>query len=378
MSDTAPPSMRSYGRQAFLCFHGNCSAPEEVLLLHQRFMALSREYGLTKLRNPQRVKCTLADCLGVCAGGPILVVYPEGIWYHHVDVASLERIFHQHIVGGEPVDELVFHRLYPKSEEPAYAPDVRGDMPFQEPPMPAAPMDADAAWAPEEEEPYESSVEAELASMAETDAEPWPGPETEAPDGERHLLRATRRQAAYLRKKARANREKGLIMVHTGTGKGKTTAALGLAFRALGQDLRVGMVQFIKGAIPTGEAALVKQLKLPIDMFTMGDGFTWNTQNREQDIATARQAWEQAAALLHDPAYDMIILDELNIVLRYGYLPLQAVLEELRQKRDMLHVVITGRHAHQALVELADLVTEMKPVKHPYKAGIRAQKGVEF
>ena len=369
MSETAPPSMRSYGRQAFLCFHGNCSAPEAVLTLHQRFMELARDYGLTKLRNPQRVKCTLADCLGVCAGGPILVVYPEGIWYHHVDLEALERIFHQHIVGGQPVDDLVFHRLYPKSEEPAYAPDVRGDMPFHESPNPGAPEPEDALEA--EEEPYDSSVEAELASMAET-------PEREPPDAERHMVQATRRQAAYLRKKARANREKGLIIVNTGTGKGKTTAALGLAFRALGQNLRVGVVQFIKGAIPTGEAALVKQLNLPIEMFTLGDGFTWNTQNREQDIATARQAWEQAVALLHDPAYDMIILDELNIVLRYGYLPLETVLEALRQKRDMLHVVITGRHANPALVELADLVTEMKPVKHPYKTGIRAQKGVEF
>jgi len=368
MSETAPPSMRSYGRQAFLCFHGNCSAPEAVLTLHRRFIELSREYGLTKLRNPQRVKCTLADCLGVCAGGPILVVYPEGIWYHHVDLEALERIFHEHIVGGQPVDEWVFHRLYPKAEEPAYAPDVRGDMPFQELPTPGAPG---VDGAPAEEEPYDSSVEAELASMADP-------PETEPLDAERHLMQATRRQAAYLRKKARANREKGLIIVNTGTGKGKTTAALGLAFRALGQDLRVGIVQFIKGAIPTGEAALVKQLNLPIDMFTLGDGFTWNTQNREQDMAAARQAWEQAVAILQDPAYDLIILDELNIVLRYGYLPLEMVLETLRQKREMLHVVVTGRHANQGLVELADLVTEMRPVKHPYKAGIRAQKGVEF
>jgi cob(I)alamin adenosyltransferase len=340
------------------------------MMLHRRFMELAREYDLTKLRNPQRVKCTLADCLGVCAGGPILVVYPEGIWYHHVDLEALERIFHQHIVGGQPVDELVFHRLYPQSEEPPYAPDVRGDMPFHAAPSSEEPLSDDATA---EEEPYDSSIEAELAAITEADA-----PEANPPDAERHVIQATRRQAAYLRKKARANREKGLIIVNTGTGKGKTTAALGLAFRALGQDLRVGIVQFIKGAIPTGEAALVKRLDLPIDMFTLGDGFTWNTQDREQDMATARQAWEQAVALLHDPAYDVIILDELNIVLRYGYLPLETVLEALRHKRETLHVVITGRHANKALVELADLVTEMRPVKHPYKAGIRAQKGVEF
>ena len=142
--------------------------------------------------------------------------------------------------------------------------------------------------------------------------------------------------------------------------------------------MKVGVVQFIKGAIPTGEAALVKRLGLPIEMYTMGDGFTWNTQNREQDIATARRTWSQAVTLLRDPSFDMVILDELNIVLRYDYLPLEEVLEELRSKREMLHVVITGRNAKEELIDLADLVTEMRLIKHPYKAGIKAQRGVEF
>lgn len=195
---------------------------------------------------------------------------------------------------------------------------------------------------------------------------------------ERHKEKAALRQASYLRKKASATREKGLIIVHTGPGKGKTTAALGLAFRALGQGMKVGIVQFIKGAIPTGEAALIKRLDLPIEMYTLGEGFTWNTQDRAQDMATARKAWEQAVALLHDPSFDMVILDELNIVLRYDYLPLEDVLETFRRKREMLHVVITGRNAKDELLELADLVTEMKIVKHPYKAGIKAQKGVEY
>ena len=194
----------------------------------------------------------------------------------------------------------------------------------------------------------------------------------------RHQEKAALRQASYRRKKDSATQEKGLIIVNTGPGKGKTTAALGLAFRALGQGMKVGIVQFIKGAIPTGEAALVRQLDLPIEMHTLGDGFTWNTQNREQDIATARTGWNKAVALLRDPSFDMVILDELNIVLRYDYVPLEEVLEELRNKRDMLHVVITGRNAKDALIEMADLVTEMKIVKHPYKVGIKAQKGVEF
>lgn len=195
---------------------------------------------------------------------------------------------------------------------------------------------------------------------------------------ERYKEKAALRQASYARKKDAATREQGLIIVHTGAGKGKTTAALGLAFRALGQGMKVGIVQFIKGAIPTGEAALVQQLQLPIEMHTMGDGFTWNTQDRAQDIATARRAWQQAVTLLRDPSFDMVILDELNIVLRYDYLPLEEVLDELGRKRPMLHVVITGRNAKEELLALADLATEMKLIKHPYKAGVKAQRGVEF
>jgi cob(I)alamin adenosyltransferase len=167
--------------------------------------------------------------------------------------------------------------------------------------------------------------------------------------------------------------------VHTGAAKGKTTAALGLVFRALGQGMKVGIVQFIKGAIPTGEAALARRLDLPLEMYTLGDGFTWNTQDRERDMASARTAWEKAVALLRDESFDLVVLDELNIVLKYGYLPLDEVLDELRRKREMLHVVVTGRNAREELIALADLVTEMKLVKHPYREqGIKPQRGIEF
>jgi cob(I)alamin adenosyltransferase len=196
---------------------------------------------------------------------------------------------------------------------------------------------------------------------------------------ELHQQRMIRRKEAFEARKARATREKGLLLVHTGAGKGKTTAALGLAFRALGQGLKVGIVQFIKGAIPTGEAALVRRLNLPIEMYTLGDGFTWNTQDRDKDIASARKAWEQAVALLRDESFGLVILDELNVVLHYDYLPLAEVLEELRHKRPMLHVVVTGRHAKQELIDLADLVTEMKLIKHPYREqGVKPQKGIEY
>ncbi|MBC7818917.1 MAG: cob(I)yrinic acid a,c-diamide adenosyltransferase [Planctomycetaceae bacterium] len=193
-----------------------------------------------------------------------------------------------------------------------------------------------------------------------------------------HKQKMVRRDEAFENRKAQATREKGLLIVHTGAGKGKTTAALGLAFRALGQGMKVGIVQFIKGAIATGEAALVKSLGLPIEMHTLGEGFTWKTQDREGDIATARRGWEKAVELLRDPSFDMVILDELNIVLRYDYLPLDEVLAELAAKREMLHVVVTGRNAKPGLIEMADLVTEMTMIKHPFRGGVKAQRGIEF
>jgi cob(I)alamin adenosyltransferase len=201
----------------------------------------------------------------------------------------------------------------------------------------------------------------------------------EQDDNELHRQRMMRQKEAFEARKARATQEKGLIIVHTGAGKGKTTAALGLAFRALGQGLKVGIIQFIKGAIPTGEANLAQRLNLPIEMHTMGDGFTWNTQDRAADIASARKAWDKAVSLLRDASFGLVILDELNVVLNYEYLPLAEVLEELKNKRPELHVVLTGRNAKPELVELADLVTEMKLVKHPYREQrIKPQKGIEF
>jgi cob(I)alamin adenosyltransferase len=200
----------------------------------------------------------------------------------------------------------------------------------------------------------------------------------EQDERELHRQRMNRQKEAFEARKARATQEKGLLIVHTGAGKGKTTAALGLAFRGLGQGMRIGIVQFIKGAIPTGEAALAARLAPALEMHTMGDGFTWNTQDRDKDMASARKAWDKAVSLLRDESFDLIILDELNVVLKHGYLPLEEVLVELRDKRPMLHVVVTGRNACGELIDIADLVTEMKLVKHPYRAGVKAQKGIEF
>jgi cob(I)alamin adenosyltransferase len=195
---------------------------------------------------------------------------------------------------------------------------------------------------------------------------------------EQHKERMARLKEAHDARLAGATREKGLIVVNTGAGKGKSSASFGLVARSLGHGMQVGIVQFIKGAIATGEAAFFGKLSPQVTMKTLGEGFTWDTQDRQRDIATARLGWAEAIAMLRDPAYDLVVLDELNIVLRYEYLPLDEVLEELRQKREMLHVVITGRNARPELIELADLVTEMKLVKHPYRSGVMPQKGIEY
>jgi cob(I)alamin adenosyltransferase len=167
-------------------------------------------------------------------------------------------------------------------------------------------------------------------------------------------------------------------MVHTGKGKGKTTAAMGLAMRCIGHGFKVGIVQFVKGAWATGERDILARFPDLCVMKAMGEGFTWDTQDRQRDIAAARQAWETAKQMLDDPSYRMVILDELNIVLRYGYLEIDEVLPVLAARRPDLHVVVTGRNAKDELIEAADLVTEMTMVKHPFRSGVKAQAGVEF
>lgn len=198
---------------------------------------------------------------------------------------------------------------------------------------------------------------------------------------EEHRQRMIRINEVKDRQLASATKEKGLIIVHTGAGKGKSTAAFGMVIRALGQGMKVAIVQFIKGAISTGEAAFIKQISeagMSVEMHTMGEGFTWKTQDRERDIATAMRGWDKAVALMRDPTIDLVVLDEINIATRYDYVPPSVVVDELLQKREMLHVVLTGRNASPEVIELADLVSEMKVVKHPYAHGIQPQRGVEF
>jgi len=172
--------------------------------------------------------------------------------------------------------------------------------------------------------------------------------------------------------------EKGLLIVHTGSGKGKSTAAFGLILRALGHGFRVGIVQFIKGAWQTGEHKALEVFGDRISFHAMGEGFTWETQDKARDMAAARRAWEQALALMQDATIRLVVLDELNIALRYDYLPLDEVLSAFAARRGDLHIVVTGRNAKPELIAAADLVTEMSLVKHHFAAGVKAQTGIEF
>lgn len=195
---------------------------------------------------------------------------------------------------------------------------------------------------------------------------------------ERHAEKMAKKKAARDKILATKTIEKGLIMVHTGKGKGKSTAAMGLAARAVGNDMKVGIVQFVKGVWETGERKVLEKFPDLCVMRAMGEGFSWETQDRERDIAAARAAWGMAKEMINDPSYNMVILDELNIVLRYDNLPLDEVIETLQSKPEMLHVVVTGRNAKDELIEIADLVTEMTQIKHPFRSGVKAQVGIEF
>ena len=200
---------------------------------------------------------------------------------------------------------------------------------------------------------------------------------TEEEKTARHSEKMKKRKESQDKKLADKTEEKGLLIVHTGTGKGKSTAAFGMAIRAIGHGQRVGLVQFIKGTWRTGEKEFFKRIE-EIDHVTSGEGFTWETQDRERDIAMSRKGWEKAKELIANPEIKMVILDELNIALRYDYLPLEEVVAGLAARPEGCHVVVTGRNAKPELIEIADLVTEMTLVKHPFRAGVKAQPGIEF
>lgn len=194
----------------------------------------------------------------------------------------------------------------------------------------------------------------------------------------RHNARMARKKALMDEKIAQAQNEYGLLLVHSGNGKGKSSSAFGMVARALGHGLKVGVVQFIKGGMSTGEEQFFRRFPDEVSYHVMGEGYTWDTQDRQRDIEKAVQAWDVARQLLNDPQIALVVLDELNIALKHGYLDLDVVLRDIESRPELQHVVATGRGAPPALLEAADTVTEMTLVKHAFKSGVKAQKGVEF
>ncbi len=193
----------------------------------------------------------------------------------------------------------------------------------------------------------------------------------------RHRERMQRKKAVIDARIAEAIMDRGLLLVLTGPGKGKSSSAFGMLARALGHGMRVGVVQFIKGAQSTGEEAFFRRFP-EVEYHVMGEGFTWETQDRERDMRAAQKAWETASRMLQDPELHLIVLDELNLVLKYGYLELEEVLRDLSTRPPKQHVIVTGRSARAELIEAADTVTEMRAVKHAFEAGVKAQQGIEL
>ena len=199
-------------------------------------------------------------------------------------------------------------------------------------------------------------------------------------DAERHAMKMAKKKAARDKIMATKTDKKGLVMVHTGKGKGKSSAAFGMIFRHIAHGMPCAVVQFIKGGMSTGERDLIlSKFSDECAFHTMGEGFTWETQDKTRDTEMAMAAWEKAKELIRDPKNSMVLLDEINIAIRYDYVPIADVVQFLvEEKPEMTHVVLTGRNAHADLIEIADLVTEMELVKHPFRSGIKAQIGVEF
>jgi cob(I)alamin adenosyltransferase len=201
---------------------------------------------------------------------------------------------------------------------------------------------------------------------------------TEAERDAYHAEKMKKKKAAREKILATKTAERGLLIVHTGKGKGKSTAAFGMVFRALGHGFKVGVVQFVKGAWRTGERDVLQRFPELVTIRAMGEGFTWDVADRQRDLAAARAAWDLAKAMIADESYRLILLDELNIVLRYEYLRIEEVLAVLRAKPRNTHVIVTGRNARDELIGIADLVTEMVEIKHPFRSGVKAQAGIEF
>jgi cob(I)alamin adenosyltransferase len=289
---------------------------------------------LRKLRNPCRIKRSTIPCLGICTGGPIIAVYPEGVWYHHVDEAILERIVEEHLKNDRPVEEATFYRTGDPALANCQSDDDTANLPDE--------MD-DAVTVEAKDRPQQSDEEA-----------------------------ARRREIRHNRTK------RGLVLVNTGEGKGKSTAAFGVILRMLGRKKRVALVQFLKHeGGQWGEIRALAQLGLDVEK--TGDGWTWTSKDIDESKARALHGWEIAKEKIASGGYDLVVLDEFTYLMDFGWLDTMEVLNWLEEhKPENLNLIITGRGAPQALIDYADTVTSMTKLKHAYDAGIPARAGIEF
>jgi cob(I)alamin adenosyltransferase len=326
------PTMRPFTRHVMICTGSSCDPDASGQQLFTKMGDLLGD--LRKLKNPVRVKRSTLPCLGICVGGPIIAVYPEGIWYHHVDDALLERIVEEHLKQDKPVEEAIFYRTGD--------PMITHYQPVEE-----------AALLPDETD--KSVVVEATEGIQQTDE-----------DKER-------------RQKIRRNRiKRGLVLVNTGEGKGKSTAAFGVILRMLGRKKRVALVQFLKHeGGQWGEIRALAQLGL--DAIKTGDGWTWTSKDIDESQSKALYGWEIAKTKITSGEYDLVVLDEFTYLMDFGWLDTMEVINWLEEhKPEELNLIITGRAAPQALIDYADTVTHMTKLKHAYDAGIPARAGIEF
>jgi cob(I)alamin adenosyltransferase len=329
---TNAPTMRPFTRHVLVCTGSSCDPNASGQQLFSKMGELLGD--LRKLRNPCRVKRSTIPCLGICTGGPIIAVYPEGIWYHHVDNELLERIVEEHLKNDQPVEDAKFYR----TGDPVLA--------NCEPPegMTTVPDESDI-----------SVTVAATEGIQETGAQ------------------------AEKRREIRRNRTKrGLVLINTGDGKGKTTASLGVILRMLGRKKKVSLVQFLKHE--GGQWGEVRGLReLGLDAVKTGDGWTWTSKDLDESQSKALHGWELAKEKITSGEYDLVVLDEFTYLMDFGWLNTMEVLNWLEEnKPENMNLIITGRNAPQALIDYADTVTEMTKIKHAYDSGIPARAGIEF
>lgn len=329
---TNAPTMRPFTRHVLVCTGSSCDPEARGQQLFSKMGDLLGD--LRKLRNPCRVKRSTIPCLGICTGGPIIAVYPEGIWYHHVDDALLERIVEEHLKHDQPVEDAIFYRT--------------GD-----------PMLANC------EQPDNSESIPDETDEAKT---------IEATDGIQQTDEDKAKRLAIRRNRTK----RGLVLVNTGDGKGKTSASLGVILRMLGRKKRVALVQFLKHE--GGQWGEVRGLReLGLDAVKTGDGWTWTSKDLDESQSKALHGWEIAKEKITSGDYDLVVLDEFTYLMDFGWLDEMEVLNWLEEnKPEELHLIITGRNAPQAIIDYADTVTSMTKIKHAYDAGIPARAGIEF